>query len=445
MEGEQGRELTAIVFCKFLNVSISFKVKCDNTIKVGIIPPMPYSEATTFEIAQGSSENLKFPSKKSCFSFSEPFKVNQIRIHASEQPTSHATDGQIGYLLNESRAIKLATRVATAKTVSFKITRAEIFLTSACNMSCRYCLSKKHSMPEWDEKNLHALMEMLAKQGTRHLQWTGGEVTVHPRLKEFISRATELGMDNSISTNGTGGAEAYANLAQAGVRHFFISLDYNNSEIFDHITRTKGKYIQTTDAISSLCKNDNRNYRVVINSVLTREIVKKFMADNAIQLKRFLEWCVEVKADDFKFLPVSTEHFTELFPNHETMKKFIAVCLDTVPERYKFFHYRLAMLEQGGHGLYSGQSHTCYHCLDDRAYDSLGVWPCIIHLREGGKRMYRHDDPMEFQKEQLESFFHADRTQDPICQTFCFDVYRALNERVASILHPEKTEECFGE
>ena len=407
-------------------------------------PVLDHSEATTFEIAHGASDNLKIPSKKSRFSVSEPFKINLLKSPFSETSTSHTLDGQIGYLLDESRAIKLAAKVASSETISFHVTRAEIFLTSACNMSCRYCLSKQQSMPEWDEKNLYALIEMLAERGTRHLQWTGGEVTTHPRLEEFISRANDLGMGNSISTNGTAGTEAYADLAQAGVGHFFISLDHNNPEIFDHITRTKGKFIQTTDAIRGLCKNDNRTYRVVINSVLTREIVKKFMEDNAVQLRRFLEWCVEVKADDFKFLPVSTEQFTDLFPDHETLEKFIAVCLNTVPERYKFFHYRLVMLEHGGHGLHFGQPHTCYHCLDDRAYDSLGVWPCIIHLREGGRRLYRHNDPTEFQRRQLESFFHADRTNNPICQTFCFDVYRALNERVASILHPEETKERFG-
>lgn len=378
-----------------------------------------------------TSPELEALSIRDRFSAPEPYKSNFLKGASIRKP-----DGQIGYLFDESRATRLATNVASSETIQLNVTRGEIFLTSACNMSCRYCLSRKHSMPEWDRENLRALIKTLAKRGTRHLQWTGGEVTVHPDLETYISWSKAVGMDNSISTNGTAEVEAYMGLVEAGVSHFSISLDNYDPKIFDQITRTKGRLPQVAETIKQLCKKNVDNaYKVVVNSVLTRESIENFMQDNAAQLRKYLEWCVRVGADDFKFLPASTERFADLFANREMMNKFINVCFDVVAEQYRFFFYRLAMLERGGHGLNSSRIQTCYHCLDDRAYDSLGAWPCIIHLREGGKRLYHHKDPTQLKQKRLYAFLHSDRAEDPICRIFCFDVYRALNERVASLLH----------
>jgi MoaA/NifB/PqqE/SkfB family radical SAM enzyme len=294
-------------------------------------------------------------------------------------------------------------------------------------------------MPKWNEARLLALINTLAARGTRHLQWTGGEVTVMPGLEQYIAWSRDAGMSNSISTNGLAGIQRYLALVDAGVSHFSISLDHPDPETFNRLTQTSDKLPEIKGTIAQLCKaNTAQKYKVVVNAVLTRETVISFMENQAQHLRDFLHWCVTVGVDDFKFLPTSTEAFISIFPQRETMDQFIAICIDLVPEQYKFFFYRLSMMQRGGHGLHGEpQPHICYHSLDDRAYDSLGVYPCIIHLREGGQRLYAHDESETSKRRHLENFLQEDRTQDPVCQKFCFDVYRALNKRVATLIQPK--------
>ncbi len=347
----------------------------------------------------------------------------------------HAPNSQVGYLFEDSRAVALVEKVRASEGLPLHVTRAEIFLTNACNMKCEYCLSIQHPMPKWEEARLYELIQTLAQRGTRHLQWTGGEVTVVPGLKKYISWAKDAGMNNSISTNGLGGIQLYRDLVEAGVSHFSISLDSPDAEIFDQITHTKGKLPLVRATIEQLCQtNTAHTYRVVVNSVLTRATVASFMANDARSLRQFLTWCLSAGVDDFKFLPASTELFSTLFQSREIMEQFIAICLELVPPRFKFFFYRLSMMQRGGHGLHEGGPRTCYHSLDDRAYDSVGAYPCVIQLREGGERLYLHEDADDIKRQQLTNFLREDRITDPICRNFCFDVYRALNERVSILL-----------
>ncbi|MDM8525087.1 radical SAM protein [Desulfococcaceae bacterium HSG8] len=368
------------------------------------------------------------------FSALEPFTSGLQRKSEKDSSGSHK---KLGYLMDESRATRLVTKVTSSTYHPLHVTRAEVFLTSACNMDCCYCKSTHHPMPEWDENSLYTLLETLGDRGTGHVQWTGGEVTTHPGLRDFISFSHKAGMNNSISTNGTAAPAVYLALAEAGVSHFSISFDHPEQSFFDNLTRTKGQWSEISETIGQLCRCRKRDYRIVINTILTKASVLSFMENNAKWLREFLKWCMNIGADDFKFLPVSTERFANLFPNRGMRERFVNICASYVPPEYGFFHYRMTMLQQGGHGLHGRRHHTCFHFLDDRTYDSLGAYPCIIHLREGGKRLYYHSDPPGKKQEKAAKFFHTDRAANPICHAFCFDVYRALSDRVKSLIQQE--------
>lgn len=346
----------------------------------------------------------------------------------------------IGYLLDESRAVQLKEKVNSSSWQNLHVSRAEIFLTAACNMNCRYCNSIHYKMPEWKENEIYDLLNRLASRNTKHIQWTGGEVTVHPLLKKFVLHACSAGMSNSISTNGTATYEDYLDLASKGVSHFSISIDHPDELFFNDITRSKGQFLKILKTVEKLCaqKNSSFCFRVVINTVLTSETVASFMNNDGRKLREFLNWCMNCGADDFKFLPVSTHSLTNLFPEPGQKEKFMDICNTYVGPEYRFFHYRLAKLDQGGHGLADRCWHTCYHFLDDRTYDSAGAYPCIIHLREGGNRLYRYDDSIEEKREKLADFFRENRAENPICRTHCFDLYSALSDRTQFLLENEK-------
>lgn len=342
--------------------------------------------------------------------------------------------GGIGYLLDESRVGNVARKVTEhAEFLPLSITRAELFITSGCNLECAYCRSIDHDMPPWEDKQVLLLLERLSETGTKHIQWTGGEPTTHHHLVDFVAYSTNTNMANSISTNGAADTETYRQLVAAGVQRFYVSLDSIQSEDFDRVTKSRGNMTRVMGNILSLrdCKNSAGIPHICVNTVLDGSILKTLMADGESELKRLLRWCVKSGVDDFKFLPVSTLRLEHAFPHADCLARFVAICSSEVPERYKMFHHRLRQIQRGAHGFHDDQHRVCYQSLDDRAFDSIGAYPCIIQLREGGKRLYNHGDTDDVKKQRLHDFLVEDRSRDAICRSFCFDLYRDLNMRVS--------------
>ncbi|MEO5334478.1 MAG: radical SAM protein [Magnetococcus sp. YQC-5] len=342
----------------------------------------------------------------------------------------------LGYLLGDDRCRSLAKRIAQNKKPGLAATRVEIFLTSSCNFHCGYCRSIHHTPPSWDSPNLMAKLNHWASAGTCHLQWTGGEPTLHPHLVRLVSHAHALGMMNSMSTNGSASTDLYTRLHEAGMSWFFVSLDHIETLSFDRWTGSRGKLAHVINTIHHLIalKSAAQPCQLVINLMLTQESATALLEDQARGLRNLLTWCLTSGIDDFKFLPSSVTPFNTIFANTAMHQRFLDVCVEMVPKRFPFFHYRLTSLRHGGHGLQGRRHHICRHFLDDRAFDSIGAYPCIIHLREGGEYLYRHDDPEEAIAEKIETFHHMNRVHDPLCYQNCFDVYRDFSDRVTFLL-----------
>lgn len=340
-----------------------------------------------------------------------------------------------GYLMDDSRSQSLAQRIALGNILQPVATRIEIFLNNSCNFKCHYCRSIYHDMPDWNlaliENNLHKW----ATSGTQHIHWTGGEPTLHPHLLQLVKLSKELGMSNSISTNGSSTTVYYAELVEAGMERFFISLDHINPALFEHWTSSYQQLPNVIKAINFLCryKKVYLNLRIIINIILTPSSVASLLKDQARDLRELLLWSIACGADDFKLLPSSITPLDNLFANASEREQFFIICRETVPSSFHFFHYRLQQLSKGGHGLH-GEQHTCFHFIDDRAFDSLGAYSCIIHLREGGTHLYHHSDTECEIEKKVQSFLNKNRLEDPICQRHCFDIYRDFSNRVAFFL-----------
>jgi MoaA/NifB/PqqE/SkfB family radical SAM enzyme len=312
------------------------------------------------------------------------------------------------------------------------VTRAEIYVGSACNLACRYCNSRHRREPPWEPGALEGLLDDLAATGTRHIQWTGGEATVHPDLPALVARATAGGMAGSISTNGTADAQVYDALVRAGMGRFYVSLDLVEKRGFDHQTGSSGLLARVRTNIERLCAAPGTH--VTVNSILDADTFGRLMAADGAGLQDLLGWCQQAGVDDFKFLPASRARLVTVFEEPGSWERFETLCQSTVPDRYPMFHYRLRSMRAGGHGLRQGQPHPCWLCLDDRAFDSRGAYPCIVRLREGGEPLFHHGDDTPSRAARLQAFLATDRSQDPICRAHCYDLYRELSVATAAKL-----------
>lgn len=153
----------------------------------------------------------------------------------------------VGYLLDHERARRLAARVHAGGELVPGPSRAVIFLTARCNMSCDYCLSIYHQMPEWRSDEVEALLEWLASTGTLHVHWTGGEASLDKRLPALVRLSTSRGMDNSMSTNASLGPRTALALVDAGMRRFYTSLDSLDEAWFDELTQSAGHLRRVLD------------------------------------------------------------------------------------------------------------------------------------------------------------------------------------------------------
>lgn len=365
--------------------------------------------------------------------------------------------GPRGYLLGEPRVARLAAKAQAflpgaldrqddtpiqARAPLLGVTRAELYVGSACNLACRYCNSRQRSEPPWQSGALEGLLDQLAATGTRHIQWTGGEATVYPTLPALVARATALGMDSSVSTNGTAGPATYEALVAAGMGRFYISLDLLEARAFDRETGSTDLLATVRDNIARLCAlpPPERPY-VTVNSLLDPSTLRTLMADGGEALQRLLRWCQDTGVDDFKFLPASRARLVTIFDEPGSWEHFEALCQREVPADYPMFHYRLRSMRAGGHGLRPSQPHPCWFCLDDRAFDSRGAYACIVRLREGGRPLFQHGDDGPAKERALRAFLATNRSRDPICQAHCYDLYRELSQAASARLQGRHQEE----
>ncbi len=338
----------------------------------------------------------------------------------------------VGYLTADTRAQRLCARVRSGDRRSWGASRLVIFLTQRCNMRCGYCLSIGHEMPPWRTGDVRAVLEAEARAGARHVQWTGGEASLHPHIVELVGRAGELGLTSSMSTNGTAPRDRMIALVQAGLSRVYLSLDTPDPRRFDRLTGSRGmlpRVLQTLEALVKL-RDAGADLHVTLNAVLSN--VASLLANDARDLNELLDRLIASGADDFKLLPDSTTNFQAALGDQA--ERFVALCRARVPARFGMFHYRLAHIDGGGHGFHDARPRRCYQALDDRAWDSIGAYGCVIQIREGGEPVFLHTDAPEVREEKLATFVSADRYRDPICRRCCFDIYRDLNERVTWLL-----------
>ena len=118
---------------------------------------------------------------------------------------------------------------------------AVIEITQDCNLSCSYCFaSSGPGGTELPNEDVIDLLETVKSQGgTRPIQFSGGEPTVHDDLPALVEQAREMGFGHvEVNTNGLALAnrDGYAErLVDAGVTAIYLQFDGVTSDTYEAI------------------------------------------------------------------------------------------------------------------------------------------------------------------------------------------------------------------
>jgi MoaA/NifB/PqqE/SkfB family radical SAM enzyme len=105
-----------------------------------------------------------------------------------------------------------------------------IAVTNSCNARCDFCNFANGKVPKdnlrWiDADRFDAALDILYRRDIRYLNIFGGEPLLHPRLVEMIAAAIHRNMAPAIITNGWLLPAKLDELASAGLRTVYISID----------------------------------------------------------------------------------------------------------------------------------------------------------------------------------------------------------------------------
>jgi uncharacterized radical SAM superfamily Fe-S cluster-containing enzyme len=120
-------------------------------------------------------------------------------------------------------------------------TLAVIDLTNRCNYRCPLCFAETNSQKEYYYLPLDSVRSMLASllelspAPCRHVQFSGGEPTLHPEFPQILRMAREMGFTHiQAATNGSRFVDpAYAALCEeAGLHTLYLQFDAMSDEVY---------------------------------------------------------------------------------------------------------------------------------------------------------------------------------------------------------------------
>jgi uncharacterized radical SAM superfamily Fe-S cluster-containing enzyme len=181
---------------------------------------------------------------------------------------------------------------------------AVVEITQECNLSCSYCFaSSGPGGTQLPFEDVVGLLDTIRENGgTRPIQFSGGEPTVHDQLPELVEQAREMGFDHiEVNTNGINLAhrEGYAErLADAGVTAIYLQ--------FDGITRETYETIREADLLDTKHRTLHACRRADLPVILVPTVVPGTNDDEMGDIVRFALDNLDV-VQSINFQPVA--HF----------------------------------------------------------------------------------------------------------------------------------------
>lgn len=186
------------------------------------------------------------------------------------------------------------------------ITTLEI--TQGCNYKCHHCYNFDRSKEMPDNLKSEALrpeeilriIDEVALSGALYLNFTGGEVLLHPHLDEFIKRARTHHLETRLKTNGSLlTTERCKKLDETGLSGMDISLYGFSEESYQTLTGRSGMFIKTIEGIKAAIE---QGFNVDISIILHRY--------NIDELKKMVDFCQE-NVVPFQFSTEITERYDQ--------------------------------------------------------------------------------------------------------------------------------------
>jgi MoaA/NifB/PqqE/SkfB family radical SAM enzyme len=187
-----------------------------------------------------------------------------------------------GALLGEARPI-LGTLVATYR----------------CDLECAMCdlPALGDRQRELDARGLQGILRAMRSLGCLGVGVTGGEPLLRRDLPEVLRYGSRLGLVMHLNTNGSLVTEEVAReLARADVASVNVSLDGPDAASHDRLRGRAGSFDRVLRAVSTLCAEPRRPYRVALTCALGSE--------NASGVAGLLDLARDLGVDRVGFLPV---------------------------------------------------------------------------------------------------------------------------------------------
>ncbi|HEV2708348.1 MAG TPA: radical SAM protein [Pyrinomonadaceae bacterium] len=150
-------------------------------------------------------------------------------------------------------------------------------LTNICNLHCSYCLRDEDAL--YHTRASHLPIDLLRRilrearecAGIRHVSFTGGETTLHPKFNEVIEAVRDEGLTASFVTNGWHFQRVWPTLAanRATIDHVAFSLDGATREAHDG-WRGEGSFNRLISAFAR-CRAGGIKFHVKV--MLRRDVV----------------------------------------------------------------------------------------------------------------------------------------------------------------------------
>ncbi|HZQ94683.1 MAG TPA: radical SAM protein [Candidatus Sulfotelmatobacter sp.] len=105
-----------------------------------------------------------------------------------------------------------------------------IAITNSCNATCDFCNFANGKIARrdlrWiDAQRLDSALQILHGRGVRYVSFFGGEPLLHPQVTEMVAMSVARGMGTALITNGWLLPSKLEELAAAGLKTIYISMD----------------------------------------------------------------------------------------------------------------------------------------------------------------------------------------------------------------------------